>query len=159
MSIRFQLQLPQPILDAMIDQARAELPNECCGLLAARIEAQPSAIVRVECRYPLVNAAASPVLYESEPKSMFAAVRDMRQRGLEIVAAYHSHPTSPPIPSRTDRERNYSEDVVNFIISLAGPKADVRAWWLTATEFEEAEWEAVDDKSLEGREPQDPLCL
>src|SRR5262249_26189779 len=92
-------------------------------------------------RYPLVNAAASPREYESDGRSMFAATRDIDRLGLETLAVYHSHPTSEPIPSKTDRERNYSTDVMNLIISLKDPAPSVRAWWLTADDHQEAEWE------------------
>jgi proteasome lid subunit RPN8/RPN11 len=128
----------------MIDQAVAELPNECCGLLAGcRLPEQ--AVARVSRRYALANAAASPREFLSEPKGMFAAVRDMRQHGLDVLAVYHSHPCSEPLPSRTDRERNYSPEVVNVIISLTDKKPAVRAWWLNGDSFLEAEWECVEN--------------
>src|SRR5262249_23189887 len=104
----------------MIAQARSELPNECCGVLAAirgqgsgvgsqgsEVRGQKSEVrgqnsettslrseipfIRVERRYALVNSAASPTEYLSDARSMFEAVRDMRPLGLEIVAVYHSH--------------------------------------------------------------------
>ena len=137
MSTSFRLLLPAQLYKEMIAQARAELPNECCGLLAGRVEA---GMGRVEARYSLINAAASPVEYLSDSQSMFDAVRAMRKLGIDILAVYHSHPTSEAIPSRTDRERNYSEDVMNLIVSLKG-EPEVRAWWLTAETFREAEWE------------------
>jgi proteasome lid subunit RPN8/RPN11 len=77
---------------------------------------------------------------------MFTAVRDMRRLGLEIVAIYHSHPTTEPVPSRTDLERNYSAEVVNFIISLGGKKACMRGWWLDEKGYREAEWDWVDEE-------------
>jgi proteasome lid subunit RPN8/RPN11 len=122
----------------LLEQARAELPNECCGLLAGRREGN---VGRVEHRYPLVNALRSPVEYESEPRSMFDAEVDRRKRGLEFLAVYHSHPTSEPVPSAKDRERNYSPEVVNLIVSLRTNGPPVRAWWLTAETAVEAEWE------------------
>lgn len=138
-SMRFQLLLPVQIYQAIILQAQTEYPNECCGLLAA----QPAQthLRRVEGHYPLINAAASPVEYESDPHSMFAAIRAMRTHGLEIVAVYHSHPTSPPIPSQKDLARNYSPEVVNFILSLETKEPLLRGWWLRADGYEEAEWE------------------
>src|SRR5262249_17493913 len=86
----------------------------------------------VVARYPLVNELASPTEYNAEPRGLFQAHRDMRDRGLEVLAVYHSHPTSPPVPSRKDRECNSSEDVVSVIISLTTSPPAVRAWWLTA---------------------------
>ena len=125
----------------MLAHAQAELPNECCGLLAGVIDAE---VMRVEKRHVLINEAASPIEYRSEPRSMFLAVKQMRQDGHEILAIYQSHPSSAPTPSRTDLERNYSPDVVNFIISLAGPAPVMRGWWLTDVAFEAAAWEIIE---------------
>ena len=127
--------------DAMVSQALAERPNECCGLLAGVVV---EGIGKVSRHYPLVNAAASPVLYESDPRSMFEAVRAMSRENLDVLAVYHSHPTSPPLPSRTDLARNYSEDVVNLIISLITDPPLVRGWWLTATAHREADWAIIE---------------
>ena len=122
----------------MIAQAQAERPNECCGLLAGTIGAD--GIARIERRYALVNALASPTEYESEPRSLFEAERDRRACNLEFLAVYHSHPTSDPIPSKKDRERNYMGDVMHFIIGLKSENPEVRAWWLTAQGHDEAVW-------------------
>lgn len=124
----------------MIAQAVAELPNECCGLLAGCIA---DGIGRVVVRYPLINSDASPREFLSQPESMFAADRDIHQRGLDLLAIYHSHPTSEPIPSKTDLERNYSPDVVNFIITLMKPAPSMCGWWLTDSNYRAAEWDLI----------------
>ncbi|MFN4257771.1 MAG: Mov34/MPN/PAD-1 family protein [Gemmataceae bacterium] len=144
MSALFSLQVPQAIVAQMLAQARAELPNECCGLLAGPVpEADQPA--RVAQCFPLVNAAASPREYWSESQAIFRAHRAMRHRGWERLAVYHSHPTSAPIPSKTDLERNGDGlSAMHFIISLAHPdQPELRAWWLGETEYWEAEWEIV----------------
>jgi proteasome lid subunit RPN8/RPN11 len=150
----FLLRIPRKHYDAIVAQAQAELPNECCGLLAGRIVTDnalepesPNAqrglrrIGQVIERYPLANAAASPVEYLSESRSMHLAVQDMDRRGLDILAIYHSHPTSEPVPSKKDLALNYSEDVVNLIISLTKEEPEVRGWWLTKSAFFEAAWD------------------
>jgi proteasome lid subunit RPN8/RPN11 len=78
---------------------------------------------------------------------MFAADRDRRRHGIEFLAVYHSHPTSEPVPSRKDRDRNYSTDVVNLIVSLKSDVPEVRAWWLSETEARPAEWEVMEEDS------------
>ncbi len=125
----------------MIAHAQAELPNECCGILAGTIGTD--GIARIERRYSLVNALASPTEYESEPKSLFAAHRDMRAHGVDTVAVYHSHPTSEPVPSKKDVERNYTGTQFHFIVGLKDAEPDVRGWWLTVEDYREAEWELV----------------
>ena len=125
----------------MVAQAVAEAPLECCGFLAgpAFADGQGTAAAR----YPLVNAAASPTEYDAEPRSLFAAHKDIRNRGWEVLAVYHSHPTSPPVPSRTDLARAYWHGVVHFIISLRTSQPEVRGWWLSEGAYREADWQVM----------------
>ena len=151
LSTLFRLEVPADIVDEILAQARAELPDECCGLLAGRLpedaaEAADASerVARAVRRYPLTNAAKSPTEYLSDPASLFAAYREMHQLGLEILAIYHSHPTAPPVPSRRDIERNnYGADVVHLIVSLEGAEPVIRAWRLSAESYAEAEWAVV----------------
>ena len=73
--------------------ARAELPNESCGLLVLR----DGVAERYE---PGRNAAASPYRFELEvdPELWF-----LEDDGYEL-AVVHSHISAPPRPSRTDVE-------------------------------------------------------
>ncbi|HEY7427522.1 MAG TPA: M67 family metallopeptidase [Gemmataceae bacterium] len=138
-SNRFQsLNISRSVYEGMLWHARAERPLECCGLLAGVIGADGVGEVRL--RYPLLNAAASPVEFESDPASLFSALNDIHRQEMEVLAVYHSHPTSEPIPSRKDLARNWSPNVVNFIVSLASTPPFVRAWWLSAEAYREAEW-------------------
>jgi proteasome lid subunit RPN8/RPN11 len=78
---------------ALEEHARAEAPNEACGLIALRDS--------VAERYvPGRNAAASPYRFELEvdPDTWF-----LEDDGFEL-AVFHSHLSSPPRPSRTDVE-------------------------------------------------------
>jgi proteasome lid subunit RPN8/RPN11 len=130
----------------MLRHAQAEFPNECCGLLAGQLSgvSGPLPVGRVTKRYPLVNELASPTEYMSG-KSLFYAQKDMRQEGLELLAIYHSHPTSEPVPSRKDLERNYyGSEVVHFIISLKDKEPLMRGWRLEEAEYSEVEWESVE---------------
>jgi [CysO sulfur-carrier protein]-S-L-cysteine hydrolase len=146
LSSPFRLQVPQPVIDDMIRHAHSELPYECCGLLAGTIAlgSTPNEIMgRVLRPYVLANAAASPTDYDASPETLIAAFRDMRQAGLELLAIYHSHPTSKPIPSRRDLERNhYGSEVVHLIISLQTEPV-IRAWRLEADSFRETPWDIV----------------
>lgn len=140
----FRLLVPRAFYDEMIAHARAELPNECVGIFSGVVEEGPDcAIAPVQCRYPLINEANSPKRYHAE-KSLFDAHRAMYAQGHIVLAIYHSHPTSAPIPSRTDLEQNNWPSVVHLIVSLKSEEPHVRGWWLTNTDYREAEWEIVE---------------
>src|SRR5205807_9517625 len=117
---------------------------ECCDLVAGKME--DDAVARVLCRFPLVNKMASPTRYLSEDRSLLNAHLDARKNGLEFLAVYHSHPTSRPVPSRTDLGENYWEGLIHFIISLENIRPEVRGWWLTAGQYQPADWECIENE-------------
>ena len=124
------MEIPAPIFDAMIEHARVELPAECCGLLAGA----GAAISRC---FRLRNELASPAAYRADVRDLFAAFREMREAGLDLIAIYHSHPTSPARPSRVDLAENYYGDTPRIIVSLAGPAPEIKAFRLGETHFVE----------------------
>lgn len=140
MSIARTLFLPRRCLETMLRQARAELPNECCGVLGGTASEHE---LHVEECYALVNEAASRIEYRSDPHSMLKACRAMDAAGWVIVGVYHSHPTSEPIPSKTDIARYDGLDAVQFIIGLKDMEPQVRGWWLSESGFTEADWRVV----------------
>jgi proteasome lid subunit RPN8/RPN11 len=149
---RFLLRVPAGLYREVLEHAAAELPAECCGLLAGTIS-QDGSVGLVTHRFALVNELASPTEFLSEPRSMFAAMKAMRAANVEVLAVYHSHPTGAPIPSRRDQERNYSEGVVNLIVGLATGVPEVRAWWLSADSYLEAQLEMIQPETPVGVEP------
>jgi proteasome lid subunit RPN8/RPN11 len=143
LSTPFRLLIPRRFHEEMIAQAVQELPNECCGLLAGRIMPEMPDRTVTE-RFPLVNADASPCEYTSDLKILFAAHKAMRERSLDLLAVYHSHPSSDPIPSRKDLERNaHGAEVVHLIISLKNATPLARAWRLRENDYVEGEWRIV----------------
>lgn len=77
------------------EHARAELPNEACGLLLLEGDVAVE-YVRGE------NASPSPYYFELRLDPIVWA--DLGDRDVE-QAVVHSHVSSPPRPSRTDVER------------------------------------------------------
>jgi proteasome lid subunit RPN8/RPN11 len=118
------LQIPKRICDDMIAHARAELPNECVGMLVGTPDGQ------VKDSYPLINELQSPTRFLSEARSMLAAEKRRRDAGLELLAIYHSHPTSPPVPSKYDRADHLSTEILCVIISLTETEPVIKAWRL-----------------------------
>jgi proteasome lid subunit RPN8/RPN11 len=143
----YKLQIPRHLHDAMLAQARAVMPHECCGLLAGTIRDD---VAGAAYWFPLVNVAKDRATeYRGDDRGALLANRIARALGMEIIAIYHSHPTSAPLPSRKDREMSvgWGDAVVHLIISLAAGEPAVRAWRLTATDATEAEWEVVTESA------------
>lgn len=81
--------------------------------------------------HPMRNVHPDPVRrYEMDPAEQFAVMRRMRQAGEELVAIYHSHPATEPVPSQTDIDLAYTKDAVYLIVSLKDDEPVWRAWWL-----------------------------
>ena len=85
--------VPPAVREALAEHARAELPNESCGLLVLR----DGVAERYE---PGRNAAASPYRFELD---VDPALWFLEDEGCEL-AVVHSHISAPPRPSRTDVE-------------------------------------------------------
>ena len=81
------------------------------------------------------NTKRSRTRFQVEPADHFAAIRRARAGGLEIVGAYHSHPSGPSGPSETDRARLTDPSMFHVIISLAHGTRTVRAFRLTEGNF------------------------
>ena len=129
-------------LERILAHAKQADPAECCGLIGGIQE-------RVASIYALENVAADTnISYEAAPEDLFAAQRQMRERGEELLAIYHSHPRSAdPAPSETDVRLAYYPQAVYFIIGLAGPKPVARAFRISEREerWEEVEYVIVDE--------------
>lgn len=136
-----RLVIPDLLLEEVFEHARQEFPNECCGLLAGHIT---DGTGFVSHRYPIENSALSKSEYETDARGMLLAFRAMREHGIELLAIYHSHPASEPVPSCRDIEHNtYGETAVHLIVSLAGSQPEARAWWLAPDGAREAPLEVA----------------
>lgn len=116
------LTLPKEIREAIVCQADAESPFECCGLLAGDRDG------RVNLAIPLRNELQSPIAFRSEARSMLAAMRSIDESGLHWLAVYHSHPTSRPVPSRKDRQEHVDSAIACVIVGRENGEWIIRAW-------------------------------
>jgi proteasome lid subunit RPN8/RPN11 len=89
------LRIGRAVYDEIVAHARADHPDEACGLIAGR-EDGDLRVVR------MLNAARSPTFYEMDPREQFTVFREMDDNDEELVAIYHSHTATEAYPSRTD---------------------------------------------------------
>ena len=108
--------IPAEVRSALVEHAEAELPNEACGLIALRDGV-------AERFFPGRNRAASPYRFELEidPEIWF-----LEDDGYEL-AVFHSHPSSPPRPSRTDVEAIGLWEGKPYVILSLG-SGELAAW-------------------------------
>jgi len=106
-----KLEIPRYIFEDMLEQARAEAPIECCGILAGRHG-------RAQKLYRMTNAEHRHDHYKMAPEQQFEAVRDIRSSSLDMLAIYHSHPETPARPSAEDIRLALTPNVVYVILSL-----------------------------------------
>lgn len=126
--------MPATMIQQLIDHARAEYPNEACGIIAgSRLPAHAGAPTRW---FPARNDAASPLRYTIHPQDLlriYTAIDDVDE---EVWAIVHSHVRSPARPSPTDIGKADSwPDALYILVSLAEsaddpgqPSPTVRAW-------------------------------
>ena len=105
------LKITQSIRDTMILASRHAAPLEACGLLGG-VDTVVSEF------YELSNIDASGEHYGMAPEEQFAAIKDMRSKGLRMLAIWHSHPASPARMSEEDLRLAFTPGVVYVIISL-----------------------------------------
>ena len=85
------------LVDAMVAHARADHPDEACGVLAG-----PDGSDRPERHIPMVNAERSPTFYRFDAQEQLQVWRGLEESGDAVVAIYHSHTATEAYPSRTD---------------------------------------------------------
>ena len=124
---------PRRILDAIVELARAEVPNEACGLIVGdRPAADGGRALRWE---PLRNPLASPYRYAIDPDDLLRLTIETDDADEVFWAIVHSHVASPARPSPTDLRESHYPDSLYLLVSLDPREADpktrapsVRAW-------------------------------
>ena len=121
------LTLPMAIAEELIAHARAEVPNEACGLLAGDL-----ATGVATAYHPARNADASPYVYTVHPDDLVRIIFAIEDSGEDLLAIFHSHTHTPAVPSPTDRRQAQYPDAFYLLVTLSDPEAppsqSLRAW-------------------------------
>ncbi len=116
--------MPLGVFGVYVQAALAE-GVEVCGLLGG---IRREKTTEIWDSVPVVNRLGLPDRFESEPASHFAAIRTLKRKGLEWVGTYHSHPLTPPNPSKWDLEMALGGGMVDFIVGKEGNQWLGRFW-------------------------------
>ena len=119
-----------------------EYPHECCGLLLGSFgDGGTKTVVET---YPISNAREAEARHNRSlitPLEMMHGERYARERGLDVVGNYHSHPDHPAVPSQYDLEHAWP--TWSYIIVSVREKSatDWRSWEMRSdrSQFDEEE--------------------
>ena len=120
-SLARAMRISTALYDEIVAHARADAPNECCGMIASR----DGEAVKI---YPAQNAAASPLRYEIDGAEQYRIQMAIDDEDLDLGAIYHSHTRSAPYPSQTDINLAFYPDTLYVIVGLAGDEPEVKAF-------------------------------
>jgi len=107
-----EIQIPRKITNQLLHLAQVSPDFEVCGLIGSK-NGLPT-----HC-YPIKNSAELPQQrFLLDAGQQISAMAKMRELGEELFAIYHSHPTSPALPSSYDLELAAYPEALYLIISL-----------------------------------------
>ncbi len=104
------------LVDAMVAHARADHPDEACGVIAG-----PEGSDRPERFIAMVNAERSPTFYRFDSMEHLRVWKAMDEADEEPVVIYHSHTGTEAYPSRTDVAIAAEPDAHYVLVSTRHP--------------------------------------
>jgi proteasome lid subunit RPN8/RPN11 len=113
------LEIDEAIRDAIVAHARADHPDEACGVVAGPVGSdRPVRFI------PMANAARSTTFYEFDSMDLLKLYREMDDRDEVPVVVYHSHTATQAYPSRTDVTYASEPDAHYVLVSTREPDSD-----------------------------------
>jgi [CysO sulfur-carrier protein]-S-L-cysteine hydrolase len=104
------------LVDAMVAHARADHPDEACGVLAG-----PDGSDRPQRHIPMVNAERSPTFYRFDSGEQLKVWRELDAADEAPIVLYHSHTATEAYPSRTDVSYAAEPDAHYVLVSTRDP--------------------------------------
>ncbi len=131
------VEIPAAIVEAVVEHARAEDPNEACGIVVGdRPAAAGGRALRWE---PTRNKAASPFRYEIDPDDLLRLTVTTDDADETFWAIVHSHVRTAARPSPTDVRLAFYPDALYLLVSLASDRPEIRCWRIVSDRVFEVE--------------------
>ncbi|WP_370222595.1 Mov34/MPN/PAD-1 family protein [Cytobacillus sp.] len=118
---KFNIVIKKKIYEEMISYCRSNLPYEACGLLSGA-KGQCTTLWKIKNEYQNRNR------FMMSAESIKAAVQEMEQLSEGLSGIFHSHPTSPAVPSTHDMNNNSYPELPYFIVSFYKGKTEVKGY-------------------------------
>lgn len=111
-----EINISRKITIQLLHLAQLSPDREICGLIGSDQQG-----LHYSC-YPITNIAGTPDnRFLLDSAEQITAMKEMRKRNEILFAIYHSHPTTPAIPSSFDLKHAAYPSAVRLIISLQTP--------------------------------------
>jgi proteasome lid subunit RPN8/RPN11 len=136
------LQLSPEHRQIIYSHAENTYPEECCGLIIGHITTESKTVVEVIPTENDWSPATAPDFlpddteyskkrrYSIAPKYLLQVQKEARDRKLNIIGIYHSHPDYPAKPSEFDRQFAWQEYSYIIISVQSGKARDIKSWAL-----------------------------
>ena len=125
------IELRESHLNEIREHGERDYPFECCGLLIGHFSDGKKTVAET---YPISNAReeeAKRNRFLIRPEELLRGEKLARQKGLDVVGFYHSHPDDKARPSQYDLDHAWP--TYSYIIAsiLEGQAVDVQSWEMT----------------------------
>lgn len=138
------LELRSQQIEAICQHGESAYPNECCGLLLGKLCDGSKTVVEVRATENVWNAEAAELFsamegtratnqlsnYAISPQTILQVQKEVRDRALEIVGIYHSHPNSAAIASECDRLYAWEQYSYIIVSVVQGKAQELLSWEL-----------------------------
>ena len=122
------IELTEHDLRAMRAHGERDYPFECCGLMIGRFE---DGLKKVVETYPISNAReeeAKRNRFLIRPEELMRGEKYAREKHLDVVGFYHSHPDDRAVPSQYDLEHAWPAYSYIVVSVEKGRAVDMRSW-------------------------------
>jgi proteasome lid subunit RPN8/RPN11 len=138
------LDIEQQPWGEMVVHAEATYPNECCGAMLGSVDGDMKT-VRLSLRLDNAAEGSQAAFYQLRPEDLMRADREARERKMELIGIYHSHPDCGAYFSETDL-KNSCPWYSFVVLSIQKGRFDHANSWLpnleqTDAQKEELKWQ------------------
>ena len=104
--------IPRVIINKVFGHAQRTAPQECVGILSGLGK-------EISGWHPLKNSLAETNRFLADPSQQIQLFKKLRKEKQEVLAIYHSHPSSPPLPSQLDLSQSEYPNALYLIVSMS----------------------------------------
>ncbi|KHF39867.1 Mov34/MPN/PAD-1 family protein [Halalkalibacter okhensis] len=116
-----KLIIPESCYKVIMEHGRSNLPYESCGLVSGKGR-------HVQTVWKLVNEIKSDRRYFVGEKVIERTLEQIDKKKEKVIAIYHSHPATEPIPSSYDIVNHPNDELVMMIISYKSDKPQLKCY-------------------------------